>query len=57
MERGYIKINIEKGIVPDVEMQLADNNLWLSKYYPKQIVIQSTVFLDVENQEDMIFTL
>jgi hypothetical protein len=32
MERGYIKINTEKDKTPAVEIQLVNNNLWLSKY-------------------------
>jgi hypothetical protein len=31
MERGNIKINIDEGKTPSVEMQLANGNLWLSK--------------------------
>jgi hypothetical protein len=31
MERGSIKINIEEGKTPTVEVQLANNNLWLTK--------------------------
>jgi hypothetical protein len=31
MERGYIQIIQEEGKTPSVEMQLNDNNLWLSK--------------------------
>jgi len=32
MEKGYIKINIEKGKAPAVEIQLVNNDLWLSKH-------------------------
>ena len=32
MERGYIKINIEEDKMPLVEVQLVNNDLWLSKY-------------------------
>jgi hypothetical protein len=32
MGRGYIKINIEEGKTPSVEIQLVNNDLWLSKY-------------------------
>jgi hypothetical protein len=31
MERGYIKINTEKGKTPTIEMQSVNNGLWLSK--------------------------
>jgi hypothetical protein len=31
MERGNIKINIEEGKIPSIEMQLANSNLWLTK--------------------------
>lgn len=31
MERGNIKINIEEGKTPSVEMQLVNRNLWLTK--------------------------
>jgi hypothetical protein len=37
MERGYIKIIQEEGRAPLVEMQLADNNLWISKYEIAQV--------------------
>lgn len=33
METGYIKIINEEGKAPSVEATLADNNLWLNKYY------------------------
>jgi hypothetical protein len=31
MQTGYIKINFEEGKTPSMEMQLANNNLWLTK--------------------------
>ena len=31
MKRGHIEINIEYGKTPFIEMQLENNNLWLSK--------------------------
>jgi hypothetical protein len=31
MKTGYIKINFEEDKTPSVEMQLANNNLWLTK--------------------------
>ena len=32
MERGFIKINIEEGKTPSVEVRLVNNDLWISKY-------------------------
>ena len=32
MEHGHIKINIEEGKTPSVEVQLVNNNLWLTRY-------------------------
>jgi hypothetical protein len=32
MEKGYIKINSEKGKTPLVEARLINNDLWLTKY-------------------------
>ena len=31
MQKGSIKISFEEGKIPSVEMQLANNNLWLTK--------------------------
>ena len=32
MEAGYIKILNDEGKIPSVEIQLVNNNLWISKY-------------------------
>jgi hypothetical protein len=37
MNTGSIKINIERGKTPSIEIQLVDNNLWLCKYSIAQL--------------------